>query len=455
VLFDSPPSAGIAIFAYAPVFVVCAGVLWYVGKPITSPLGISSILLVAVFLVMSFFEFLFANPTDGVSTYLSTSLPYAMGGALFVGSYAAGWAVDDAKRIEDLERSEPIGPGTSDSLDHTSSERGLETIESTGSTNADDSILLMNADTEGNQRQSPPALQQYSYDWRYSTIGFEDIGGYYSVKKDLHTQVIEPIAAAYEGSDRFSRFGIEPTDGLLFYGPPGTGKTMFARALAGVLGVPFVELSPGDITSRWVNASSEQIKMLFDEAASIGRCIIFLDEAEHLFGARDISDLTSHAEDRKVTSEFLAQLTREDCENIVVAATNRPEDIDAAILRPGRIATHFEIGLPDEETRHAILSVHLSTVPSSFSGEELAELAARTAGLTGADLEKMVKDAKLSAADRDAQAVSRTDFPSAESLDALTVGVDHTASDLQDLPQDEVDEEPDDSSSTESARWYQ
>jgi AAA+ superfamily predicted ATPase len=436
-LFDSPPSAGIAIFAYAPVFVVCAGLLWYVGKPITSPLGISSILLVVVFLVMSLFEFLFANPTAGVSTYFSASLPYAMGGSLFAGSYVAGWAVDDAKRIARSERSEPTGSGASDDLNDIKSERGLEeTTASTAPANSDGTFSSVKTKTERDSRESAPAFQEYSYDWRRSPIGFEDIGGYYNVKNDLYTRVIEPIAAADESDDRFSRFGIEPTNGVMFYGPPGTGKTMFARALAGELGVPFVELSPGDITSRWINASSEQIKILFDEAASLGQCVIFLDEAEHLFGARDVSDLSSHVEDRKVTSEFLAQLSREDREAIVVSATNRPGDIDPAILRPGRLSTHFEIGLPDEEARHAILNVHLADVPSSLSGEELADLATQTDGLTGAELDALVDDARRRAADRDAEAIVRSDFPSIEELTERTESVEPDPADLLGGPED-------------------
>ncbi|MDS0261700.1 ATP-binding protein [Haloarcula sp. S1CR25-12] len=262
-----------------------------------------------------------------------------------------------------------------------------------------------------------------------------DIGGYYEVKEALNQRVLKPLRTTLEGDDRYERFGIQPSRGIMFYGPPGTGKTMFARALAGELGIPFVELSPGDVTSRWVNASTEQIQVLFQEAQVLGPCVIFIDEAEHLFGARTLGDGTIHAEDRKVTSEFLVQLTKENREAIVVSATNRPADIDSAILRPGRLSAHFEVGLPDEEARHAILNVHLAAVPSELSGEDLTELASHTAGLTGAELKDIVEDARRKAAERDAECVEREDFPPNEELEELSDMRNH---DIEELPR--VDE---------------
>jgi cell division protease FtsH len=276
-------------------------------------------------------------------------------------------------------------------------------------------------------------LSSRMHDWERSTTTFDDIGGYYDVKNALHEEILEPLRTARTGDDRFSRFGIEPERGVLLYGPPGTGKTMFARALAGELDVPFVELSPADITSMWVNESSDHVKTLFDEASDLGECIIFLDEAEHLFGAREHTAKSAHAEDRKVTSEFLAQLTREDRGSIVVAATNRPGDIDRAILRPGRLTAHFEVGVPDEEARHAILSVHLKGVPSSLSGDEYAEIATHSEGLTGADLVSLVAQARRQAARRDARAVTREDFPSNADLEELAANLTPATDDLPDI----------------------
>jgi SpoVK/Ycf46/Vps4 family AAA+-type ATPase len=253
----------------------------------------------------------------------------------------------------------------------------------------------------------------------------------------------------------------------MLYGPPGTGKTMFARALAGELTVPFVELSPADVTSMWINESSDRVKTLFDEAEQLGPCVIFLDEAEHLFGARDYLGKGAHAEDRKVTSEFLAQLTHEDREAIVVAATNRPGDIDRAILRPGRLAAHFEIGLPDEDARVAILRTHVSDVPSSLSTAEYAALATHTAGMTGADLANLVDEARRNAAARDARVLTRDDFPPTEELEVIATEMEPETDDLPAVDGGDDEETPrdpdvavrsnagDDDGSDDSAIGYQ
>ena len=265
-------------------------------------------------------------------------------------------------------------------------------------------------------RAKVPDDPEYEYNWTHSDVRFTDIGGYYDVKDRLSEEVLQPVRATAQGDDRYDRFGIEPSRGILLYGPPGTGKTLFARALAGELDVPFVELGPADVTSKWINEGPQRIRQLFEEAASIGPCVIFLDEAEHLFGGRDVGAGGAHAEDRKITSELLVHLTADDRSAIVIGATNRPGDIDPAILRPGRLATHLEIGLPNEESRQAIFQAKLEGVPHSLTGGELATLAARTEGLTGAEIHDLVDTAKRSAATRGAGELSMPDFPSAEGL---------------------------------------
>jgi SpoVK/Ycf46/Vps4 family AAA+-type ATPase len=263
-------------------------------------------------------------------------------------------------------------------------------------------------------------MGELEYNWTLSNISFDDVAGYYDVKERLAEEVLQPARASQRGDDRYDRFGIEPSRGILFYGPPGTGKTMFARALAGELDIPFVELGPADVTSKWINEGPQRIRQLFKEADSIGPCVVFLDETEHLFGGRDVGSGGAHAEDRKITSELLVHLTAADRTAIVVGATNRPEDIDPAILRPGRLATHVEVGLPEEESRHAIFQSKLRGAPHDLTGEELAQLASLTAGLSGADIEELVRDAKRRAARRDAQTVSVEDFPTPEELDGMT-----------------------------------
>jgi AAA+ superfamily predicted ATPase len=264
-----------------------------------------------------------------------------------------------------------------------------------------------------------PNDQEFEYNWTRSDISFDDVAGYYDVKERLAEEVLRPVQAVARGDDRYDRFGIEPSRGILFHGPPGTGKTLFARALAGELNIPFLELGPADVTSKWINEGPQRIRQLFEEAEAVGPCVIFLDEAEHLFGGRDVGAGGAHAEDRKITSELLVHLTADDRTAIVIGATNRPEDIDPAILRPGRLATHVEIVLPGEESRHAIFQSKLRGVPHDLTGDQLAQLARNTAGLSGADIAELVTDAKRRAARRDAQTVSVEDFPTPEELDTM------------------------------------
>ena len=270
---------------------------------------------------------------------------------------------------------------------------------------------------EGSQALAKvPRETEYEYNWTYSNIGFDDIGGYYEVKERLAEEVLQPLRAAARGDDRYDRFGVEPSKGILFHGPPGTGKTLFARALAGELAIPFVELGPADVTSKWINEGPQRVRQLFEEAASVGPCVIFLDEAEHLFGGRNVGAGGAHAEDRKITSELLVHLTAEDRTAIVIGATNRAGDIDPAIIRPGRLATHIEIDLPNEESRHAIFQAKLENVPHELTGDQLAILAGHTNGYSGAEIEELVTDAKRRAARYDADAVSFANFPTDKEL---------------------------------------
>jgi transitional endoplasmic reticulum ATPase len=173
--------------------------------------------------------------------------------------------------------------------------------------------------------------------------------------------------------------------------------------------------------------------------------VIFLDEAEHLFGGRDVGAGGAHAEDRKITSELLVHLTAEDRTAIVIGATNRSEDIDPAILRPGRLATHVEIGLPNEESRHAILQAKLEGVPHDLTGDQLAILADHTDGCSGADIEELVTDAKRRAARRDADAVSFEDFLPVKDLGTGSDDIDPNAiSDVDSGDQDTIGPSPED-----------
>ena len=440
---------GLAV--YGPLSIPIFAAFWFLGRPLLPSIGVSGLLfIITVFLLGGVNVFLLNMPVSDFSDALN--IPFVVGNALaiFAGTYIVITVTDKGRNNQEKEREReriPSGPTTYSPTRNTNANANGD--RSPSSHNANDAVVAEDVSIDGppgthsstGSSPSKAKLRNLTYDWQHSPQRFTDIGGYNEAKADLERRVLEPLLAHRDGDDRFSRFSVEPESGIMLYGPPGTGKTMFARALAGELTVPFVELSPADVTSMWINESTDRVKTLFDEAKQIGPCVIFLDEAEHLFGAREYSGKGSHAEDRKVTSEFLAQLTHEDREAIVVAATNRPGDIDRAILRPGRLAAHLEIGLPDKEARTAILRTHLTDVPSSLSDAEYANLATHTAGMTGADLADLVDEARRNAADRDARVLTRDDFPSTEDLQVIATELEPETDDLPTVDDGDNDED--------------
>jgi SpoVK/Ycf46/Vps4 family AAA+-type ATPase len=231
---------------------------------------------------------------------------------------------------------------------------------------------------------------------------FSDVGGMDDLKREILRSVIRPLAradAAYE------RFNVSPPNGILLYGPPGTGKTHFARAIAGELGHPYLELSAGDIKSRWVNESTEQVNQLFSEAEQFERCVIFVDEIDALLAGRG-DDL--HREHAQVVNEFLAHLDDENPSFLLIAATNRADLLDEAATRRGRFDQQYEVGLPDKEARKLIFRVRLRELPSNLTEDET--LAEQTANRSAADIVGMADDAAMRAAERDAEAITKDDL---------------------------------------------
>ena len=253
-------------------------------------------------------------------------------------------------------------------------------------------------------------LQDLSYGWEPAPeTTFADIGGMESPKTEIKRSVLRPLTRI---DDAYERFNVSAPNGILLYGPPGTGKTLFARAIAGELGHPYLELSAGDIKSRWINESTEQVNQLFTEAEQFDRCIIFIDEIDALLAGRG-NDL--HREHAQVVNEFLAHLDDEDPNFLVIAATNRADLLDEAATRRGRFDQQYEIGLPDHDAREAIFRVHLRDRPTALDEEAYDELTDRSEGLSSADIVGIVDDAAMHAAERDAEAITlanlRESFP--------------------------------------------
>ncbi|WP_217493346.1 26S protease regulatory subunit [Haladaptatus sp. W1] len=244
-----------------------------------------------------------------------------------------------------------------------------------------------------------------TFNWESApTTTFRDVGGMDTLKRNIMRSVLRPLShtdAAYE------RFNVSPPNGILLYGPPGTGKTHFARAIAGELGHPYLELSAGDIKSRWVNESTEQVNQLFNEAAQFDRCVIFVDEIDALLAGRG-NDL--HREHAQVVNEFLAHLDDDDPSFLLIAATNRADLLDEAATRRGRFDQQYEVGLPDKEARKLIFRVRLRELPSNLDEEDFETLAEQTADRSAADIVGIVDDAAMRAAERDAEAITKDDL---------------------------------------------
>ncbi|MFC6875285.1 ATP-binding protein [Halobellus marinus] len=249
---------------------------------------------------------------------------------------------------------------------------------------------------------------ELSFPWRSAPERtLDDVGGMENLKQELRRSVIRPLGPK---RDEYERFGIDVPN-LLFGGPPGTGKTYSATALAGELGYPFVVLTAGRLQSRWVNESTDHVQRLFREAARIGeehgQAVIIADELDTLLPRRGGDE--KHQEDNKVVTEFLAYLERTAENNtLFIGATNRPDELDEAVIRNGRIDRRFKFTAPNKPTRTAILEQQLADRPARVSSEELSRLAAETEGATAATLTTIVNEAARNAVEQGAAAIAQT-----------------------------------------------
>lgn len=223
-------------------------------------------------------------------------------------------------------------------------------------------------------------------------VKWSDVGGLSEIKRVLKETIEWPLR--YD--KLFEHAKTSPSKGILLYGPPGTGKTLLAKAVASESEVNFISVKGPEILSKWVGESEKGVREVFKKAKQASPCIIFFDEIDSVVPRRG-SEAASHVVDR-VISQFLTELDGiEELKGIVVlAATNRLDIIDPALLRAGRFDFHLELPVPDEETRLEIFKVHTRGKPLS-SGVDLKSLVAATEGLVGADIESICRKASLSA----------------------------------------------------------
>ncbi|MGH7215469.1 MAG: ATP-binding protein, partial [Tepidisphaeraceae bacterium] len=213
-------------------------------------------------------------------------------------------------------------------------------------------------------------------------LRFDDVAGLDDVKEDIRLKMLYPLAHP----ELAEKFGIEPGGGILLYGPPGTGKTMLAKATAGEIDATFFRVSPAELLSKWVGEAEQNIKKLFDAAATEERSIIFIDEIEALVPAR--RDEGSSVMQR-VVPQILQGMEGFDKKNgrpiLFMGATNVPWQLDPAVLRPGRFDEKVYIPLPDLPARRKMLDIYLSKRPVA-DDVDLDLLATRLDGYSGADI---------------------------------------------------------------------
>lgn len=219
-------------------------------------------------------------------------------------------------------------------------------------------------------------------------VKWTDVGGLDNVKNEIR-EVFIPS----EDPKAFERLGISPGKGILLYGPPGTGKTLIARAVASESGINFISVNGPEIASKWLGESEKAIRQIFKRAKQMAPCIIFFDEMDSIAPRRGRSDSSWE----KVVNQLLTSMDGvESLKNVMImAATNRPDMIDPALLRPGRFDKLIYIGLPDLESRLRILEVHSKDMP--LFNTDLLAIAEKTDGYVGADLAALCREAGLTA----------------------------------------------------------
>lgn len=247
----------------------------------------------------------------------------------------------------------------------------------------------------------PTALREIAVD--IPTTKWSDIGGMAEAKKRLQEAVEWPLSP--EGARLFASFSIQPPRGILLFGPPGCSKTLLARAVACESRANFISVKGAELLSKWVGESEKAVRSIFRRARQSAPCVIFFDEIDALATSRSF---ISGGAQKRVVAQLLAEMdgieTSRTSENrvVVIAATNRPDTLDEAFLRPGRIDVQIYVGLPDSDGRLAILNVHTRHMPLA-QDVRVDELAEETEGYTGAEVAAVVREAGLVAMERDVE----------------------------------------------------
>jgi cell division protease FtsH len=240
-------------------------------------------------------------------------------------------------------------------------------------------------------------------------VTFADVAGVDEAKDELHE-----IVDFLKRPEEFTRLGAHIPRGILLVGPPGTGKTLLARAVAGEAGVPFYATTGAEFVEMFVGVGAARVRDLFEQARGSAPCIIFIDELDALGRARGVNPVAGQDEKEQTLNQLLAEMDGFDrsVAVVILAATNRPEILDPALLRAGRFDRQVLVDRPDKKGRVGILRIHLRNLKLA-PDVSLEDIAALTPGFTGADLANLANEAAVLATRRGAQAIAMTDFTGA------------------------------------------
>lgn len=277
-------------------------------------------------------------------------------------------------------------------------------------------LFMRQAQGSNNQALSFGKSRARLFSGNKPPVRFDDVAGVNEAKEEL-TEVVEFL----KYPDKFASLGARIPKGVLLVGPPGTGKTLLSRAVAGEAGVPFFSISGSEFVEMFVGVGASRVRDLFDQAKRNAPCIIFIDEIDAVGRQRGAGLGGSHDEREQTLNQILVEMDGFDTNTsiIVIAATNRPDVLDPALLRPGRFDRQVILDRPDVAGREAILKVHTKGKPMDRE-VSLHTLAKQTAGFSGADLENTVNEAAILAARRNRRVITNVDLEDA--IDRVIAG---------------------------------
>jgi cell division protease FtsH len=277
-------------------------------------------------------------------------------------------------------------------------------------------FMLRQAQSGNNQALSFGKSRARMFTGDKPTSTFDDVAGADEAKQELQ-EVVEFL----KDPEKFTILGARIPKGVLLVGPPGTGKTLMARAVAGEAGVPFFSISGSEFVEMFVGVGASRVRDLFDQAKRNSPCIVFVDEIDAVGRQRGAGLGGSHDEREQTLNQILVEMDGFDTDTkvIVIAATNRPDILDPALLRPGRFDRRVVLDRPDRKGREAILAVHTRGKPLA-PDVDLSVLAKQTPGFTGADIENLVNEAAILAARRNKRAVGMEELQ--EAIERVVAG---------------------------------